>query len=358
MIRIFNESKDKTEQPFAEPNIMYKADSAPNPLPNFVSYKKKWWIRTKESSFFQVVKRLFALFQFIILILLLWYVRDLNLRVERLTQLLEGSHTRTSSANNTANNSIAQKNGDVERTVTAGELKSFSDEKGGRYDALIVNLQQANLKLFFQDRNRRHIGSFKRLKEVVERNGEQLNFAMNAGIFEQGYIPTGLHIDNGKEMQAINLRGGQDNFDGNFYLLPNGVFAVRNGEALIDESRHFADTFGKAKDFTLATQSGPLLLLNGEIHSKFDPKSANKTVRNGVGIIDTKTVVFLISRNPVTLFDFASVFKEKFGCRNALYLDGAISKMYLPEVGEESNDSLFAGILAITSSKQGNKKPR
>ena len=359
MTPIFRDLKNQEkEQPFAEPSINYKTSPLPNSLPAFVSPKNSWWTRAKDSSLFRIAKQFFTLLQFIILLILLWYVRDLNSRVERLSQLLEGSRTSNSLADNTANNPLAQKVGDEERTVAAGTLKSFTDEKGARYDALIVNLQQTNLKLFLRDKNQKLIGNFKKLKEIVERNGQQLAFAMNAGIFETDYLPLGLHIDNAKEIQPINLKGEQNDLEGNFYLLPNGVFAVKDKEALIDESKHFADTFGKAKDFTLATQSGPLLLLNGEINSKFDAKSTNKTVRNGVGVIDSKTVVFLISRNPVNLYDFAAVFKEKFGCRNALYLDGAISNMYLPELGEEPSERPFGGILAITTSKKENKKSK
>lgn len=354
MTPIFKNPKSKVEQPFAEPVIYNRTNLIPNSLPDFLSPPKSWWTRTKDSSLFNAAKQILTLLQFIILIILLWYIRDLNLRVERLSQMLGGSQTSNSLADNTVNNS-SQKPVNEERTVGAGTLKSFTDEKGVRYDALVVNLQQTNLKVFLRDKNKKLIGNFKRLKDVVERNGQQLAFAMNAGIFETDSLPLGLHIENGKEVKPLNLNGEQNTLPGNFYLMPNGIFAVKDTEAVIDESKHFAETFGKSMDFSLATQSGPLLLLNDEINSKFDAKSTNKTTRNGVGVIDSKTVVFIISRNPVSFYDFASVFKEQFKCSNALYLDGTISQMYLPELGEEPSERQFGGILAVTVSRQLNK---
>jgi uncharacterized protein YigE (DUF2233 family) len=56
-------------------------------------------------------------------------------------------------------------------------------------------------------------------------------------------------------------------------------------------------------------------------------------LRNGVGIISkntkSKIVVLAISDSKVNFYDFALLFKEILGCENALYLDGAISKMYI-----------------------------
>ena len=83
--------------------------------------------------------------------------------------------------------------------------------------------------------------------------------------------------------------------------------------------------------------------------------SVNFNIRNGVGVINAKTVVFIISRDPVSLYDFAAIFKEDFHCDNALYLDGFISRFYLPELNQSAaNPAPFAGILAVTSKKGEN----
>ena len=54
-----------------------------------------------------------------------------------------------------------------------------------------------------------------------------------------------------------------------------------------------------------ATQSGPMLLINGAINPEFQENSANLKIRSGVGIIDDRNVVFVISNEPINFYDFA-----------------------------------------------------
>ena len=51
---------------------------------------------------------------------------------------------------------------------------------------------------------------------------------------------------------------------------------------------------------------------------------------NGVGILPDGKVVFAMSKTEVNFYNFADYFK-KLGCKNALYLDGFVSRTYLPE---------------------------
>ena len=39
-------------------------------------------------------------------------------------------------------------------------------------------------------------------------------------------------------------------------------------------------------------------------------------------------MVFAISETPVNFHTFARLFRDRIGCRNALYLDGTISQFY------------------------------
>ena len=148
---------------------------------------------------------------------------------------------------------------------------------------------------------------------------------MNAGIFEPGGVPSGLHIENGVELQPINLRDGK----GNFYMKPNGVFAVANAKGIVMESADFSRSGIKA---TLGLQSGPLLLRAGEINPQFQAASPNRKHRNGVGIVSaTGQVVFAITElqpqtNRVNLHGFARLFQH-LGCKDALFLDGDVSEM-------------------------------
>jgi uncharacterized protein YigE (DUF2233 family) len=92
-----------------------------------------------------------------------------------------------------------------------------------------------------------------------------------------------------------------------------------------------------------------MLVTKGKIHPRFASASANKTIRSGVWIIDEDKIVFIISGQPVNFYDFATLFKEKFGCRNALYLDCAISKMYLHELNLKELDNTigFASFICV-----------
>jgi uncharacterized protein YigE (DUF2233 family) len=74
-----------------------------------------------------------------------------------------------------------------------------------------------------------------------------------------------------------------------------------------------------------------MLLIDGKIHPSFLRNSSNLNIRNGVGVIKgawKSRCVFVISDEPVNFYEFSSLFKYVFRGQNALYLDGAISKMY------------------------------
>ena len=96
-----------------------------------------------------------------------------------------------------------------------------------------------------------------------------------------------------------------------------------------------------------ATQSGPMLVVDGKIHPAFNPKSTNFYIRNGVGVMADGNVIFIMSEQPVTFYEFAQVFRDRFKCQNALYLDGAISKMYLPGHKLLDTKGKFAGMIAV-----------
>lgn len=156
-------------------------------------------------------------------------------------------------------------------------------------------------------------------------------FLMNAGIFETGGIPSGLHVEDGKELLPINLADGT----GNFYLKPNGVFFIDDKGAHILRSEVYAKSGFKPR---IALQSGPMLLINGQPHPAFKPASENRLHRNGVGVLPDGRVLFAITEfhaKGVNLFQFAMLFK-RYGCLNALFLDGDLSIMAITQHGKLS----------------------
>ena len=211
------------------------------------------------------------------------------------------------------------------------------------YDCYIINLKEAKISLFWQNDSRQPLRSFDALEAYLNSKGHQLIFAMNAGMYKPDNSPQGLYIQDGKELVSIDRKKEEY---GNFYMQPNGVFMIdtSNAASLIITD-HFDST--DLERAVYATQSGPMVLVNGKINDKFKMESTSKHIRNGVGIIDENKIVFAISNERVNLYDFASVFKEKFNCTNALYLDGAISRMYLPELRRLQKGGSFGPMVGI-----------
>lgn len=217
----------------------------------------------------------------------------------------------------------------------------FKDQS---FDCYIAKMDKEHIQLFWcDDEENRPYLSLSNLKNYLNKKGKQLVFASNAGMYMGNNSPQGLFIRNGVELVAIEKK--KDGY-GNFYLQPNGVFFIdTNGIARVVTTENFLKEKPKAVKY--ATQSGPMLVIDDMINEKFTKGSENKNIRNGVGIIDSMRVVFVVSNQRVNFYDFASLFKEKYGCRNALYLDGAISETYLPELARLQLGGNFGPMIGI-----------
>lgn len=146
-----------------------------------------------------------------------------------------------------------------------------------------------------------------------------LLLAMNAGMYRPDGSPLGLLIEDGDVLSPLDTGAGE----GNFYLRPNGVFAVaRDGRFLVAETEAFRD---EAPPVRFATQSGPLLVQGGQVHSALSPNGASRHIRNGIGVRADGKAVLVISRDPVSLGVFARLFADDLDCPDALYLDGFVS---------------------------------
>ncbi len=168
-------------------------------------------------------------------------------------------------------------------------------------------------------------------------------FATNAGMYTTHNSPKGLYIENKKEQVHIDLKHREGT---NFYMQPNGVFLLTKGKALVVVSEEFKNY----KDSTLyATQSGPMLVYNGKINEHFTQGSLNLNIRSGVGVDVNGRVVFVISDGFVNFYEFAELFKNELKCPNALFLDGAISKMYLPGLNRYDLGGDFGALIAVTN---------
>ena len=204
-----------------------------------------------------------------------------------------------------------------------------------------IDLKKQNLKFYWKDDTNQPFRNFENLKNWLGKKGQKLVFAMNGGMYKTDNSPLGLYIDSGKTIVSINKASAS----GNFYLKPNGVFYVTkdNVAAVISTEK-----FRSGSSIKYATQSGPMLVIDGKIHSEFKQGSSNLNVRNGVGVLPNGQVIFAMSKQPINLYDFANFFL-KSGCKNALYLDGFVSRTYLPAQNWEQTNGDFGVIIAEVS---------
>ncbi|MFV0293469.1 MAG: phosphodiester glycosidase family protein [Paracoccus sp. (in: a-proteobacteria)] len=222
--------------------------------------------------------------------------------------------------------------------VTAGALIALGqpaaatdcrrmDHDGQGYVLCTIQAEEEpRLGLWLNDASGNKLNNFGNLHRVLS-DGQALAFAMNAGMFHSDYEPVGLFRSDTEEHGRLITAGG----DGNFGLLPNGVFCTGGSRPYqVIESRSFAKERPQCR---LATQSGPMLVINGELHPRFLVNSDSRYIRNGVGVSPNgQTAWFAISDHPVTFHQFGRLFRDGLGADNALYFDGSISRLYAPQV--------------------------
>jgi uncharacterized protein YigE (DUF2233 family) len=209
-----------------------------------------------------------------------------------------------------------------------------------RFITYVTDPQKQDLRLYWKDDRNENFRSIQNLKLWLEKNKKKLVFAMNAGMFKADNSPQGLFIENNKTLSQLDTSSG----NGNFYLKPNGVFYLTKENIPVICSTAKFKINGEIK---FATQSGPMLVIDGRLHPAFKEGSKNVYVRNGVGILPDGKVIFVMSKKEINFYDLARYFKN-MGCKNALYLDGFVSRTYLPEKGWIQTDGDFGVIIAVT----------
>jgi uncharacterized protein YigE (DUF2233 family) len=198
-----------------------------------------------------------------------------------------------------------------------------------------------SLKMYWKNDSGWAFKSIGNLKASLQGQHKKLDFAMNGGMYHAGNLPVGLYVEAGKMRHPIDTGKGE----GNFYLLPNGVFFITHQHTFgICPTQEFHSQ----TNIAYATQSGPMLLTDGQINPAFQPQSKNLNIRNGVGLLPDGTAIFALSKTVVNFFEFARLF-QKAGCKQALYLDGFVSRAYLPTQDWEQTDGDFGVIIAAAS---------
>src|SRR5919106_4125855 len=185
--------------------------------------------------------------------------------------------------------------------------------EGSRYTVCEVDLRHQTVRLFWKKADGEPYGYLGSVPRSLGPRSRRLLFATNAGMFHPDYRPAGLYIENGRELVRANTKPGP----GNFHMKPNGVFYVAGATVGVLETGSFLKLRPQA-DF--ATQSGPLLVINGRLHPRFSRSGESRKYRNGVGVRDASSVIFAISDDEVSFGAFGRLFRDRLKCSNALFL--------------------------------------
>jgi uncharacterized protein YigE (DUF2233 family) len=193
-----------------------------------------------------------------------------------------------------------------------------------------IDLATDRLELHWKGDGGQALASIDGLRLWGDGHGRSLLFAANAGIYDRLQRPLGLHVEEGRTLRELNTTQASGR-SGNFAMQPNGVFYVdRDGHAEVVTTQRWRERKPNAR---IATQSGPMLLVDGEINPNFDDHSDSRKWRSGVCASKPGLVEFAISEVPVTFHAFARLFRDELGCRDALYLDGTLSRIYTQDAG-------------------------
>jgi uncharacterized protein YigE (DUF2233 family) len=226
--------------------------------------------------------------------------------------------------------------------ASAAVTCSQVDHAGAGFTICEVDASEADIRLFLNDAEGAPLGQFSAVDRALETEGRRLVFAMNGGMYHEDRAPVGHYVEGGEERMRVIESAGP----GNFGLLPNGIFCIREGRADVIETRRFAADPPACR---YATQSGPMLVIDGALHPRFLADGTSTYIRNGVGTsADGQRVVFAISDVPVNFHTFGTLYRDTLGLPNALFLDGNISRLYAPQIGRNDFGFRMGPIVGVT----------
>jgi uncharacterized protein YigE (DUF2233 family) len=207
--------------------------------------------------------------------------------------------------------------------------------EGTGYTICSFDPAKDDIRMFWGSGEGAPYNTFGALSEALGAGGKTLAFAINGGMYGDDFSPTGLYVEEGKEVAPANTKTvtGEPQDIPNFYKKPNGVFYLADKAAGVMTTDAWLASPPKA---TFATQSGPMLVIDGKIHPAFIEKSTDRKDRDGVGVDANGKVHFAITEDAVSFYNFARFFRDGLECDNALFLDGGSAPgIYAPELGRD-----------------------
>lgn len=179
----------------------------------------------------------------------------------------------------------------------------------------------------------------------------RIDFAMNAGMFHADFSPVGLYIENQHMKKPLNTA---QQGHGNFLIQPNGVLYWDQDKAHIATTQDYQKRLVKP---LFATQSGPMLVVNGKLNQNFIQGSESKKIRNGVGVANGQ-LWFVLAEDPINFYDFAEFFRGQLNIQQALYLDGgSVPSLYLPQQQRNLQRRFLGPMVIWQNNTKCRKKP-
>ena len=185
--------------------------------------------------------------------------------------------------------------------------------------------------------------SFAALAAERGADAQEIAFAVNGGMFGEDGKPIGYYVENGERLKTLNRADG----GGNFHLKPNGVFFGTGAKWRVLPSDTFFSDVADRPQF--GTQSGPMLVIAGELHPEFAEEGPSRLIRNGVGVDAQGRAHFVLSEGPVSFGRFARYFRDELKTPNALYLDGSVSSLWDPARGRQDVRAPLGPLIVVES---------
>lgn len=213
---------------------------------------------------------------------------------------------------------------------------------------------ETNIRMYWRNGAGEPYRTFSALADDIAEQELELVFAMNGGMYQADYTPLGHYVEDGNTLRPVNTTtlSGNTGQIPNFYKKPNGIFFIADGRAGVLET----DAFLAAEpDVRYATQSGPMLVVDGQIHPDFIAGSTAIRPRNGVCASSPTEVHFVMTRTFVNFHSFARFFRDHLGCDNALYLDGGTAPgLYSPDLNRNDppGHGGYGPIIAVVKQNQ------
>jgi uncharacterized protein YigE (DUF2233 family) len=221
-----------------------------------------------------------------------------------------------------------------------GPCHSMEYERAA-YTICEVDLHRHAVRLYWNRSDGTPYAYLSALPRDLKGGTGRLLFATNAGMFDSNLRPVGLYVEQGRELVHANTKSGR----GNFHMMPNGIFYISAVRAAVAQTQAFLKQRPQAD---LATQSGPMLVIDGRLHPRFDRRGTSLKTRNGVGVRADGKVIFVISQEAVSFDAFARLFRDGLKCPNALFLDGgSASSLYAPTLNHPGNIVPLGPMLAV-----------